>query len=157
MSSTTWRASRTRSAPAASRPRWPTVWVTACSSLALAGCGGGGDSRPAIPAGTAEALAARSDAVAESLAAGDACAADREADALVAAAIEAVNAGAVPAPLQEELLGSAQSLAARVECPPPPPSAPSADQAEDEAEPEGRGKGKGKDKEKDKEEKGDDD
>ncbi len=50
------------------------------------------------------------------LEAGDACAASDEARALQSVAIAAINAGRVPGPLQEELLGSAGALAGSIDC-----------------------------------------
>lgn len=106
--------------------------------LVAAGCGGGEESASPLPAPVANELAARSDAVAERLEAGDACGARAEADALQAAAIDAVNDGRVPARYQEELVSSVGALATSVECV-PPPVARENDDGED-------GKGKGKEK-----------
>jgi hypothetical protein len=81
----------------------------------VAGCGGE-ERAPQLPAGLAESLAARSDAVAERLAAGDECAAQDEAEALQRDAIEAVNGRRVPEPHQETLLGSAAALVETIDC-----------------------------------------
>lgn len=106
-----------------------------------AGCGGGEPAPPpSLPAALVADLAARSDAVAQKLEAGDACGARAEAAALHADAIAAVNAGRVPARYQEELVSSVAVLVASVECVPPPV----ADKDEDKVENEDRGKGKGK-------------
>ncbi|MEX2645543.1 MAG: hypothetical protein WD249_04695 [Gaiellaceae bacterium] len=73
--------------------------------------------------------------MAEALAAGDPCEADRLADELVADA----EAATLPEDYRARLLVSARSLAATIECPPPPP-------VEENDEDEGNGKGKGKGK-----------
>lgn len=100
----------------------------------------------------AESLAARSDAVADRLEAGDECAARAEAEALQAATIAAVNDRRVPRRYQEELLGSVNALVESIECvPPPAPAAPSGDGHEDGDEDERGGKKKGKKKKKDEE------
>lgn len=118
--------------------------------MVLAGCGGGERReavvRPALPADVAGELARRSDDVAARLEAGDRCGALAAAQELRARAVDAVNAGRVPAPLQEELLGAVNALAGRISCTPPP--APAA--AEDEGD-AGHGKGKAKGKRKKKE------
>jgi hypothetical protein len=116
----------------------------------LAGCGGG--ERAIIPPETAEALAQRSEQVAEALERGDPCEADRLADELV----QAGETADVPASHREELLASARSLADRIECPPPPPlptvEEPDRDNDEDDEDEDddddGKGKGKGKGKKK---------
>jgi hypothetical protein len=97
----------------------------------------------------AERLAARSDAVADRLAAGDECGAAHEADALHGDAVAAVEGGAVPAVLRDELLVTARELVDAVNCPaPPPPPAPAADEAEEDDDDDdgkpGKGKKKGK-------------
>lgn len=122
-----------RFARTACRSRWRTAWLSVCSAALLAGCGAA--EREAIPAPTADALAAQSEAVAEALAAGDPCEADRLADELVADA----EAATLPEDYRARLLVSARSLAATIECPPPPP-------VEENDEDEGNGKGKGKGK-----------
>jgi hypothetical protein len=110
------------------------------SLLALAGCGGGDDKAasptgPELAAPLAAQLAARSDAVADRLAAGDACAAAHEADALHAEAIAAVNAGDVPPAAQEELLARTNELVDAVNCP-----EPAATEPQTEEPPPGEGK-----------------
>lgn len=110
-----------------------------------AGCGSGEPPpAPLLPAQVADALAARSDAVAQRLEQGDGCGARGEAEALQADTIAAVNSGRVPARYQEELSSAAAALVASIECVP----APLADEEEDDDE----GKGKKKDKDKDKDE-----
>ena len=117
--------------------------------VALAGCGGGEAStqpeRPALGAAVAGRLAARSDAVAAKLAAGDLCGAAHEADALRAQAVAAVDAGDVPASFRAGLLTTARGLVDAVNCPPPPAAQPA---ASDDGEPDkpGKRKAKGKDK-----------
>ncbi|MGH2997480.1 MAG: hypothetical protein ACRDM9_14280, partial [Gaiellaceae bacterium] len=61
---------------------------------------------------------------------------------LQAAAIRAVNAGRVPAELQEELGAAVNALAAEIECVPPPAQNP----AKDNGKRKGKGKAKGRDK-----------
>jgi len=115
------------------------AWLSACSALALAaGCGGA--ERQAIPADAAEALAARSDRVADALAQGDLCTADREADELVAAA----EAADLPLAYRRPLLATARGLAARIECPPPPAAEDQGNQGNGKGEGEEKGKGKGR-------------
>ena len=71
-------------------------------------------------------MAADADAVAGLLEAGRHCDAGRRASGLVADAVADVNARRVPDELQEELLGRANELAARISCPGPsePQAAP---------------------------------
>jgi len=71
------------------------VWLTACSVVALAGCGGEKRHEPALPA----ALARRLQLL------------EPKPRALRALAIKEVNAGHVPSALQEELLSSANAYA----------------------------------------------
>ena len=120
----------------------------ACVLLA-AGCGGEEAApAPRLPGALAERLAARSDAVADRLAAGDGCAARAEAQALQAEAIEAVNGRRVPRAFQEPLLGSVTALAESIECVPPVPAAEGEDDEDDGEDDEGKGRGKGKGKKK---------
>jgi hypothetical protein len=78
-----------------------------------------------LPAPVADDLAARADTVADRLADGDPCAAAAEADELVHATVQAVQAGLVPPELQEELLAGAQELLHGIECTlPEPPAEP---------------------------------
>ena len=140
------RSSPSGSPSAFSRPRGTGVALRHSALLLLllaaaaAGCGGSEPvPPPSLPAALAADLAARSDAVAQRLEAGDGCGARAEADALQADAIAAVNAGRVPARYQEELVSSVAVLVASVECVPPPVA------DEDDDEGKDRGKGKGKD------------
>jgi hypothetical protein len=82
-----------------------------------AGCGGA--TTGAIPAGTADALAHRSDLVAAALERGDGCGADRLAKELVSAS----ETARLPSGYRARLLDAARSLADEVTCPPPPPPA----------------------------------
>lgn len=99
------------------------VVVAAVAALALAGCGSSTDTahvapRPALPAALAHDLAARSDAIAASLADGDRCRAKRQAASLQSATVDAVNSGQVPAVLQEDLTSGVTNLVSRIECTP---------------------------------------
>ena len=58
--------------------------------------------------------------VADRLAAGDTCGAAHAADDLHDAVLDAVNRGAVPPELQEDLTATANELVDTVNCPPPP-------------------------------------
>lgn len=117
------------------------VLAVACALLA-AGCGSEERAaKPQLPGALAERLASRSDAVADRLDRGDACAARAEAEALQAETIAAVNERRVPQAFQEELLGSVTALVESIECVPPPPAA-----EEDDEDDEDRGKGKDKGK-----------
>jgi hypothetical protein len=94
--------------------------------VALTACGGSHEQRaappaPKLPRALAEQLGARSDDVAQKLAAGDECGALASARDLQHQAIAAVNAHQVPAALEEPLLGSANSLVVRITCTPPSP------------------------------------
>jgi hypothetical protein len=102
----------------------------------LAGCGSQARRTapppPKLPATLAEQLAARSDAVAARLDAGDGCGALDEARRLQQQAIGAINGRRVPAAFQEGLLAATNDLVARISCVPAP--APKEEQ---------HGKGKG--------------
>jgi hypothetical protein len=87
------------------------------AAIALSACGGNGE--PGLPAALADRTAAEADATAELLEAGDDCEAAERASGLVHELVEAINARRVPDGLQEELLGRANELAARVRCPGP--------------------------------------
>jgi hypothetical protein len=82
--------------------RLRSAWVTACSAatLALAGCGGGGERLPVV---TGLRLALLADRVAGGVDCGR---------PLVAETIQAVNRGEVPVALQERLLSDANRIAA---------------------------------------------
>jgi uncharacterized lipoprotein YmbA len=125
------------------------AWLTACSVVLLAGCGGGSDntftttqqrtttSVPAIQSQVAEQLAGRSDEIARQLDAGDTCGAAHTADRLRTELTAAINAGAIPTLYLEDLSSSVNELQAQLQC------NPAADEDDD-----GNGKGKGHDKEK---------
>jgi len=83
-------------------------------ALLAAGCGG---DEPRLPAGLATQLAARSDSTAARLESNEVCAARTDAATLQSQAIGAINAGRVPAELQEELLGRVNALLAAISCP----------------------------------------
>ena len=95
---------------------------------AATGCGGSGEEssppRPTIAAGVADDLAARSEAVANALDAGDVCLAAVRADELQTATIEAIQSGRIPPAFREDLQATATSLVNEVNCPPPPPPPP---------------------------------
>jgi hypothetical protein len=80
--------------------RWRNASLTACSVVALAGCGGGGERLPVL---TALDLARLADRVAGRRDCGD---------SLVRAAIAAVNHGDVPAALQEQMLSDVNHVRA---------------------------------------------
>jgi RNA processing factor Prp31 len=88
----------------------------------------------------AEELAARSDAVADALDAGDVCTAAVRADELQDATVTAINNGQVPQEFQEDLQARANELVNTVNCPPPPTT------TEEDEEQNGEGKGRGKKK-----------
>jgi len=116
--------------------------------LSLAACGGSDETSapaPELPRALAADLAAQSDEIADTLATGDECAAAHQADALQAAAIGAINAGDVPAALQEELQATANELVDSINCPPPPKQEDD-DKGKDE---NGKKKGKNGDEDKD--------
>lgn len=121
---------------------WSSVLLV-CARLAICGAlvvaaGCGGASREAIPAPSAEALAAQSDRVAEALERGDRCEADRLAGELLAAA----ESTALPPDYRDPLLTAARSLAARIDCP-PPAAVPPVEEEKHENDEDGDGKGKG--------------
>lgn len=109
------------------------------AAVCLAGCGSGPTPRaappPKLPAAVAAPLAARSDEVAQALAAGDACRAASLAQQLQQETLASINAGRVPAPFQEHLASAANDLVSRIRCIPP-------------AQPNERGKHKGREKKK---------
>ena len=155
---------------AGSRSRSRVVFSSACSALALlaAGCGSGESepARPLLPEQVGSALAARTDAVADALEAGDVERARAEADRLRQAVTRAVDAGRVPAELQEPLSSAVNELLASIPTPSPPPPPPppppvvsEEDGKEEEKEDKGKedkGKDEGKGKEKDDGKKDDD-
>jgi hypothetical protein len=124
--------------------------VCIAAVLAAAGCGGAERSaettpppRPTLPRSVADDLAARSDAIADALDAGDVCTAAVRADELNGATIAAINNGQVPDEFQEDLQARANELVNTVNCPPPPTTT---EEKKDEGE--GKGRGRGKDKKK---------
>jgi hypothetical protein len=123
--------------------------VCIAAALAAAGCGGAERSaettppRPVLPRAVADDLAARSDAIADALDAGDVCTAAHRADELKGATIAAINEGKVPAPFQEDLQARANELVNEINCPPPPTTT---EEEGDGGEGKGKGKGKGRDK-----------
>ena len=89
----------------------------------------------------AASLAARSDEVAQALAAGDACRASSLAQQLQQETLASINAGHVPTSFQEHLASAASDLVSRIQCIP--------------AKPQDRGKHKGREKKKKKNEEND--
>jgi hypothetical protein len=98
--------------------------------------------QPRLPAAVASDLAARSDRVADLLAAGDECGAAQAADELQTATIQAIERGQVPTEFQEELAAAAGALVDEVNCP-PPPEEPDEDAGEDDDEDKDKGKDNG--------------
>jgi hypothetical protein len=93
-------------------------------ALSLTGCGGAKRAAPhppTLPRPLATALAERSDAVADALAAGDSCRALTLARQLQRETIAAINQRRVGGPFQENLAGAVNDLTARVTCVPPSP------------------------------------
>jgi hypothetical protein len=95
--------------------------------LCLSACGGAKQAAPPPPPTfsrpLASSLATQSDAVADALAAGDACRALALAQRLEQSTISAINRGSVAAGLQEQLSGAVNELVAGVHCVPPAPPA----------------------------------
>jgi hypothetical protein len=131
--------------------------LVAAAALVASGCGS--DSRraatpgPRLPAALAARLASESDRVAGFLDGNDGCAALAEARALQRQTVAAINAGRVPARLQEPLSGAANDLVGRIRCVPPRPEAvPVPEPADGEGKQRGHGhvekhgKGHGKEK-----------
>ena len=106
------------------RARGVELGVALAAALPLGGCGGGNERAapppPRLPAPLAADLASQSDDVARLLESNDGCGALAAAKALQTEAIAAINAGRVPARLQEPLSGAANDLTARINCAPPP-------------------------------------
>ena len=119
--------------------------ASGAAALSLGGCGSSRVEQaapPKLPRPLATSLAARSDAVADALAAGDSCRAAALATELQQETIAAINSGRVSGALLEPLSAGVNDLAARVKCVPPP---------QPEQDEKGRGKHKGHDKNKHKE------
>jgi len=128
------------------RTRRPELIAALAAAVCLAGCGSGPTPRaappPKLPAAVAASLAARSDEVAQALAAGDACRASSLAQQLQQETLASINAGHVPTSFQEHLASAASDLVSRIQCIPP-------------AKPQDRGKHKGREKKKKKNEEND--
>jgi lysozyme family protein len=124
------------------RTRRRDLGAALAAALCLAGCGSGAERhaapQPRLQRQLAAALAERSDGVAQALAAGRSCEALRLAEELQRQMIAAINAGRVPAPLQEPLQDRVNDLARRIQCTATPPP----------ADEHGKGKGEGKGKKK---------
>jgi outer membrane murein-binding lipoprotein Lpp len=119
--------------------RRPELGAVLAAALTLAGCGSGSEERaarqPKLSQPVAAALAALSDDVAQTLAAGDSCRALTVARQLQQETVAAINAGRVPAPFQEQLGSTVGDLVSRIRCVPA-------------VNPHDSGKHKGKDKKK---------
>ncbi len=96
--------------------------LTACSALALAGCGGGESeverrtvTGPTIESAVAERLASRSDKVAGLLDSGDARRAADEAGRLRVELTDAINDQAIPELYLEDLSGVVNELEAQIQ------------------------------------------
>jgi hypothetical protein len=124
------------------RGRGVELGAALAAALVLAGCGGGNERAtpppPRLPETLAADLASRSDKVARLLDRNDGCGALAAAKELRNATIAAINAGRVPARLQEPLQGAANDLAFRITCASAPPT------ENHKGKDKGRGKGKGK-------------
>jgi hypothetical protein len=99
--------------------RWRSVLLTACSAVALAGCGGGEqnverrvDTKPRIQRALADQLASRSDNVASLLESGDSCGAASEAARLRAEVTASI--GAIPDLYVEDLSGLVNEIQAQI-------------------------------------------
>ena len=130
--------------------RAPSIALVLAVAALVAGCGGGkyrtAPPPPKLPASLAEQLAAQSDDVAGRLDAGDGCGALASARELRRLTIAAINAGRVPAALQEQLSAAANDLTVRIACAPPPAQQPQPVQEEhdkDKHKHKGHGKHKG--------------
>jgi hypothetical protein len=130
---------------------WPNVWLTACSALALAvgGCGGDGGQRstgPRIDGAAASELADRGDTIARLIDEGDVCSAAHEADELRAQAQAEIDDGSVPRALAAELVAKTDELVNQVNCvPEPPPPPPPSDEDDGDKGKGQKGKKKGDD------------
>jgi hypothetical protein len=85
----------------------------------LAGCGSQHASQqkqPRLPHALAAAWRAKADSVAEALAAGHRCLAQRRAASLQSSIIRAVNARRLASQFQEPLVGAVNELASRIRC-----------------------------------------
>jgi hypothetical protein len=114
--------------------------LVASAALLAPACGGSEETAPTeprLPRALAETLAAKSDAVAAHLDAGDSCSAAEEAASLQEAALAAIEDGKVPRAFEPELEATVKELAGRIRC---------EEEEEDEDGGKGTGKGKGKGK-----------
>jgi hypothetical protein len=117
--------------------RWAAALLASAALLGSA-CGGSEEAAPAeprLPRALAETLAAKSDAVAAHLDAGDLCSAAGEAASLREKALAAIEDGRVPRAFEAELEANVTELAGSIRC-----------EEDDEDRGEGNGKGKGKGK-----------
>jgi hypothetical protein len=129
--------------------------MLAVATLVLGGCGEHGrrsaGSRPAFPRPLAQQFAAESDDVAHQLAAGASCAALSVAMRLERQAVQAIDAGRVPAAFRPALRSTTADLASRIHCVAPTPTPPRARPApppekHGHGKQKGHGKHKGNDK-----------
>ena len=110
----------------------------ASAALLAPACGGSEEAAPAeprLPRALAETLAAKSDAVAGHLDAGDSCSAAEEATSLQETALAAIENDKVPRAFEAELVASVTELADSIRC---------EEDDEDGDKDNGEGKGKGK-------------
>jgi hypothetical protein len=95
--------------------------------FALAGCGGTArhaapPQQPKLPRVLAQSWKQQADSVANALAAGDSCAAQRLSTALRTSVIAAVNAHRVPRRFLDPLTSGVNELASQITCTPPAPA-----------------------------------
>jgi hypothetical protein len=110
--------------------------LVASAALVAPACGGSEETAPTeprLPRALAETLAAKSDAVAAHLDAGDSCSAAEEAASLHETALAAIEDGKVPRAFEAELEANVTELASRIHC-----------EEDDEERGKDEGKGKGK-------------
>jgi hypothetical protein len=99
--------------------------VVALAAFAVAGCGGTQQAAPPkpvpkLPHALAQSLAQQADDIAAAIDAGDRCAALQRAVTLRTQVVDAVNAHQVPRRYLEPLVSTANDLAGRIACTPPP-------------------------------------
>ena len=112
------------------------IALVVSAALLAPACGGSEETAPTeprLPRALAERLAAKSDAVAAHLDAGDSCSAAEEAASLQETALAAIEDGKVPRAFEAELEANVTELAGRIRC-----------EEDDEERSKGKGKGKGK-------------
>jgi hypothetical protein len=117
--------------------RTPLALIALGLALALAACGGASEQssdEQLIPRALASDMAAKSEAIAGAIDAGDVCGAAQLADELKHAVDASVSGGQIPPAYQRDLEEAATELQNEVNCEQP------------EEKDEGKGKGKGKDK-----------